>query len=360
MRVKLPPIFELVDTMRQVMRRLRACLSGYRLFLPRANACAKVVFGNQPIYDLTNLQCVTSGTEIKLTAFPFGADLNDHEPSLAAVTVNRGRIEHYTPVFSQDLLMAAYAQRKKPLILIRDPVFLLPYNTNHFGHFTGECIGALIYFSRVLQGADRKIQMLSPASLDKAILRHGNPQTLVKLDPLKLASHNLIFKDAVLLPRLTPWQNLALSTEIFGNLPATAVKSQDRIFLTSERNSRIANIEALKSFLVDEGFYILNPQNHDFEDTLTLVRDADLLLTEAGSITHNILLARTKPYHCLISDQALQLSTKDFIGGGVFNTFKTYNTRYHYFKATGAFGAHHPYSNQIEVDIARLKTEILF
>ena len=337
--------------------RLLAFLLGYKISLPKVGIGAQTIFSDQPIYDLANVKLEQVGSVIEVRAFPFGSSYSEEEPSVMASTVRNGFIQHYTPVFSTQLLLSVYSQRKKNNIEIDQPVYLLPYNTNHFGHFTGECLGSLIYFSQRLKDKTRKIQFLSPSVLDSTIYKYGNNSSLNKLDPLTLLQNNVFFNDAILLPRLAPWQNLALCTEIFSNLPCAAHKL-NKIFLTSERADRIVNIDALKEFLVDKGFYILNPKNHTFEDTLTLIQNADTLITEVGSIMLNIFIGRHKPYHCLLSENASKMSREDFIGGGIFNAFKLYSATLHYCKPVGTLGIHHPYSNQIEVNITQLQVEM--
>jgi hypothetical protein len=330
---------------------------GYRLSLPKIARGSKTAFGLLPIYDLANIRLEKASSAIELRTFTFGAPLSDQEPSVAAVTLMDKSLQHYTSVFAKPLLLAAYSQRKKKLVEVDKPVYLLPYNTNHFGHFTGECLGSLIYFSHKLKDNNRTIQFLAPSTLCATIYKFGNANCLALLDPLTLLQNNILFKDAILLPRLTPWQNLALCAEIFCDLPSIKRK-QHKVFLTSERSDRIVNIAELKRYLVGKGFYVLNPRDHEFLDTLALVQNAETLITEAGSIMLNIFISRHKPYHCLVSENAKNMSDEDFIGGGVFNAFKLYSASLHYCRPVGTLGMHHPYSNQIEVNITQLQVEM--
>ena len=223
--------------------------------------------------------------------------------------------------------------------------------------FTGECLGALIYFSSRLKENGRKLQLIAPSMLHATLYKYGNADNLNALDPLTLSQNNILFTDAILLPRLAPWQNLALCSEIFCALPCIS-QNRHKVFLTSERADRISNIAIVKKYLIEKGFYILNPRDHDFLDTLALVQNADILLTESVSIMLNILISRFKPYHCLLSETATEMSSENFIGGGIFNTFKLYNASIHYCKSIGTLGSHHPYSNQIEVDLSKLQIEM--
>jgi hypothetical protein len=335
----------------------KASLSGFRVSSRQLAPHALTAYSEERVYDLTNLQLRRAICPIHLVAFPFGQGALNSEPVIAAVVVAKGRIEYHSKVFSRETLIEVHRQRDKPCIEINTPVYLMPYNTNHFGHFTGECLGALIYFSEILKDNNRKIQFICPEPISRFVHKHADLRKINQIDSLTLQNNNLVFNDAIVLPRLTAWQNMTLCIDIVRDLPIHKDLKYERIFLTSERLDRIHNLEEVQEFLERKGFQVLNPKNYSFEETLILLRDAELVITEAGSITHNILLSRNKPYHVLVSENAKQMSVAELTGGGVFNMFRIRNARHHYFKPLASGGSHHAYANSIVVDIGRLRAE---
>jgi len=134
--------------------------------------------------------------------------------------------------------------------------------------------------------------------------------------------------------------------------------STRKIFLTSQRESRIANIKAVCDFLGSAGWQILNPLNSDPASVLRATAEADFLIAENGSILFNCFLARTLPYTVLASernDEAQKGAYWD--GGGVYNDF--HRQLISYFPATTLEIKYHPYSDQINVDLSRLGEHIM-
>jgi hypothetical protein len=222
-------------------------------------------------------------------------------------------------------------------------------------------LGALITFSRLLpQGCGRKLHAVWPHHLDGVMRRYADADRLVPIDAALASQHKLEFTDAIVLPRIGSWQNLLLSQQLFENLPALESGTPDRVFLTSGRNSRIANIDEVVAFLQGHGFYMLNPLNHSFEDTLIMTRDARHLVSENGSILHNVLLGgRRVPYAVFSSARSMELAPHEFAGGGVFNMLDFHRIRPLLCEvADPAVGSHHPFSNQIRVGAQQLEAVI--
>ena len=108
------------------------------------------------------------------------------------------------------------------------------------------------------------------------------------------------------------------------------------------------------SFLRSENVYILNPKNHGFEATLAILRDAQVVISENGSITHNILIGRNKPFYVLSAPGWNQLSASEFAGGGIYNAYKDYLSHDIECRPSKT-ESHHPFSTSITVDLADLK-----
>jgi hypothetical protein len=140
--------------------------------------------------------------------------------------------------------------------------------------------------------------------------------------------------------------------------PYSGQRNTQKIFLTSQRESRIANIKNLCIFLRSAGWQILNPLKSAPASVLKATAEADFLIAENGSILFNCLLARSLPYIVLASernDEALMGGY--WAGGGVYNDF--HKQLISYFQANTIAITHHPYSDQITVDLSKLSKRII-
>ena len=307
------------------------------------------------IFDLHQLQISPTGTRIELRSFAFGESADSSNPSFATIALENTVGHHYTHHFLGDMRGSLKQQGSKPTIVIDEPALLLPYYTTHFGHFTGDCLGAIIALSKLAPTENRKLFFIAPNQYDEIINRYGKQSRLQKIDSQQAFTHNVIFSNACLLPRISPWQNLSLCSQIFWEASSSLPTKPQKVFLTSGRSERIENIEEVISFLRSENVYILNPKNHGFEATLAILRDAQVVISENGSITHNILIGRNKPFYVLSAPGWNQLSASEFAGGGIYNAYKDYLSHYIECRPSKT-ESHHPFSTSITVDLADLKS----
>lgn len=308
------------------------------------------------IFDLNNIVIPDHGKRIELRSFNFGGDTDAMEPSFATFAIENNIAHNNTPFFLKDIRGNLKQQSNKPTVVIDEPALLLPYYTTHFGHFTGDCLGAIIALSKTKLLEGRKLFYIAPNSFDSIINLYGNSDVLRKIDSSQAYKNNLIFSNASLLPRLSPWQNLSLCSQIFGStnksLPGNLAPPRN-VFLTSGRSSRIQNIGEVIAYLEAKGFYICRPDQVSFEQCLGIVRDADCLISENGSITHNALISRNKPFYILSSKHWEKLSPQEFAGGGIYNSYKSYLAKYIECKTTNA-ESHHAFSDQLIVHLPDL------
>ena len=306
------------------------------------------------IFDLKQVQITPAGSRVELRSFAFGDGGDHNNPSFATIALENNLGHHYTHHFLGDMRGSLKQQSNKPTMVIDEPALLLPYYTTHFGHFTGDCLGAIIALSKLAPTENRKLFFIAPNQYDDIINRYGEQSRLQKIDSQQAFEHNVIFSNACLLPRISPWQNLSLCSQIFGETSSSLPTGPKKVFLTSARIERIKNIDEVINFLESENVYILNPHNHAFEETLAILRDADIVISENGSITHNILIARNKPFFVLSAPGWNHLSPTEFAGGGIYNTFKEYLSCYIECQSSQP-ESHHPFSMSISVDVADLK-----
>jgi len=126
-----------------------------------------------------------------------------------------------------------------------------------------------------------------------------------------------------------------------------------KIFLTSQRASRIINSDALCAFLRSRGWEIINPTEMQNQAVLSKVANAHRLISENGSILFNCFLARSSPYLVLCSQRSTSYLEGDaWAGGGVYNYF--HKGVLVYFPCKAIVENHHPFSDAIWVDIESL------
>ena len=157
-----------------------------------------------PIFDLNQVHIPKQGARIELRSFAFGPTHSSDNPSLACLALQNNIGYHYTHHFLKDMRGNLKQQKNKPIIVIDEPALLLPYYTTHFGHFTGDCLGAIIALSNLAPTENRKLFFIAPNQFDETILRYGKSDRLQKINSAQAFSSNLIFSDACLLPRISP------------------------------------------------------------------------------------------------------------------------------------------------------------
>ena len=121
-----------------------------------------------------------------------------------------------------------------------------------------------------------------------------------------------------------------------------------KVFLTSERPDRIANINEVINQARNSQWQILNPLKNNLIKTLSVIRYADTLISENGSILFNCFLSRNKPYRVLTSSRSREYSTIFYEGGYTYNKYHESIIMYIY--CSNTIASHHPYSDRIIVD----------
>ena len=252
---------------------------------------------------------------------------------------------------------------------------VFPHLTSHFGHWVGDQLGAFLWYSCRLQSLPDPPRLLAIApSPDWAtFLTELCPKdSLVLMTPQQYLEVNWVLERAMLLPRMSPWQNLSLLRDcLSASMPGFAPfcsdsPRQERIFLCSQRQERILNLDAVAGLFRDHGYVVLDPTSITPHQLLLRLRQASTLWCEQGSMVMNALLARDRPYRLLELDplhsscypRGLQM-----LGGGIYNSF-------HLGLITPFFcqpAIHsdrlnrelHPYQRQLVVDLAALDQELI-
>ena len=256
---------------------------------------------------------------------------------------------------------------RKPAQTLAEPLALFPHLTSHFGHWLGDQLGAILWFARDprVTAAGRRLLVTAPSPQWAELLQELCPPcSLLLLTPQQLLESNLRCTDALLLPRLGSWQNLALARDALAPLldqPATP----EKLFLTSMRPGRIANLEAVCACFQAFGYQVLNPTQEPVLPLLKRLREAGFLWCEQGSMVLNLLLCRSRPYRLLDLDSAhaaVYPPRLAVVGGSAYNGFQRGIIRPFSCLPTDPSPRLdrmlHPYQRQLTVDIQALQVAL--
>ena len=256
---------------------------------------------------------------------------------------------------------------RKPAQTLAEPVALFPHLTSHFGHWLGDQLGAILWFARDprVTAAGRRLLVTAPSPQWAELLQElCPPSSLLLLTPQQLLDHNLRCTDALLLPRLGSWQNLALARDALAPLLEKPA-SPEKLFLTSLRPGRIANLEAVCACFQAFGYQVLNPTEEPVLPLLQRLRQAGCLWSEQGSMVLNLLLCRSRPYRLLELDAAHAAAYPPelaALGGSAYNAFQ--RGLIQPFACSPAAPSTrldrtlHPYQRQLRVDLQALEAAL--
>ena len=242
---------------------------------------------------------------------------------------------------------------------IENELFVLPYYTSHFGHFSGDVLGSLLYYLSWLKKNNfkRKLLVLTPSQKWNNFLIKLFEEQCFFIYPEDALANNFYLKNVKILPRMSTWQNFQISKNILISYLSEDYKNIN-IFLTTERPERITNIINLIDSLKKKNFEILNPINVDIQTLLTKIRNSNILITEKASIANNLNIIRDKPFYILLSKNEKNLSKKLFAGAGIHKSFLTGIMREIYCDDDPFSQNSKPYKKSIKVDINKFFSDI--
>lgn len=261
-------------------------------------------------------------------SFPYGKSFANGKKTLQThlhVSVGFIRLRlSYFDFFNRaiDRLIRINIPKKK--LTVKEPVFALSYYNTHFGHCTGEILGSILFYADLISdGSPRKLLMPKLGKdTDRIVSLFANDKVL-RIEPELFLEFELVFLDIVILPLMHPHQNLNyLHQKLSTAYPYMELVSQ-RVFVTSLRPERIANIENLVAALRTKNFCILSSVDFGALEN-SIIKNADMLLIEDGSLSHLALMHRTNKYFVLSPARHYDYTPAEFFGGYVFNEFHSY------------------------------------
>lgn len=247
---------------------------------------------------------------------------------------------------------------KKEEIFIDEEIYLLPYYTSHFGHFSGDVLGSMIFFLNKFRNQKIKLLIVTPSkNWDNFFIKYFKDSIILK-SPLELLRYNYVFKKSYVLPRFSTFQNIVCARNYFLSKNENKTEIKKKVFVTTLRKSRISNIDELTNFLLEENFEVINPKDLDIDYISSKIRNSEILISEKASVYNNALLFRDKPFILLSSKNEKDLEKKFFIGAGIYKTFLNGVINELFFDDDPIFQNEKPFKNRIKVDLDLLKKEL--
>jgi len=245
---------------------------------------------------------------------------NEYYPVIETWTMQNNYTFTINNYFRETQSKKIKEQKNKKIISKEEKVYLLPYYTSHFGHFVGDILGSILFYIEKFKNTDRKILITCPSIKWKNFFENKFKDQIFLINPSDLVKNNYLFNNAIILPRMSTFQNLQIARNFFlssfdkGNY-------EEKIFLTSNRKSRISNIDELSSKLKENGFKIINPSKIEIVDLINIIRNCKILICEKASVMNNLLFARDKTFYLLCSKTEKNLKIEYFVGAGIYKTF---------------------------------------
>ena len=291
-----------------------------------------------------------------------------HYPSIESWTlvngVSCGQSAAYRRIQFHTIRKALRAPRRQ----LPGAFAVFPHLTSHFGHWVGDQLGAMLWFAfnPEVRAGGRRLLLTAPSPEWAGALKElAPPDSLEVLTPEQLLSAQWLLSDALLLPRLGTWQNLALARDLVGAGLHQAVSNPERLFLCSGRSDRLANLREVCAVFERHGYTVLNPIGLPTLTLLQRLRDASRVWCEPGSMALNLLISRTRPYRLFALDSEHARSYPahlSVLGGGIYNSFQ--RGLQQPFPCPPADPAPaldcrlHPYQRQLRVDLHALEAAL--
>jgi len=284
----------------------------------------KIQFGSFPIIDLSKSLCFDKTKGLLCSYEGDSSFISSNEYPVIESWVKIQNISYtINDIFLYEQYKKIKKTEKKKITYFNENVYLLPYYTSHFGHFTGDLLGQILYYIKNVSeiNEDNKLLIITPSEEWDNFLKHFAKENIKLVKPKDALSTNYLFNNAKILPRMSSVQNYLLAKNILNGEIKVNNKLPKKVFLTTGRQDRISNIDEVKKELQSLGFEVVIPSNYNIFDLLTIVKSANVLISEKASVLNNVHLVRNRKYFLLSSITEKNLDMKLFIGAGIYKEF---------------------------------------
>ena len=253
------------------------------------------------------------------------------------------------------------SMKNQKIKVFKKNIFLLPYYTNQAGHFMGENLGSILYFLTLLKMRKKKEKLLiiCPHKNWLFFFKKEFKDNIIYFSENYFLKNNIKFTNSMIFPKFSLFQNYMISKNILSKYVENYKYTNNKYFLTSERDSRIFNNKELTNFLKKNNFKILNPVKLNLIELFQRLNSAKLVISESASIVHNIHLSRNKPYYVFLSKNDLILNKEWYRLTQYYCNFHT--GLYKPFiceEKNETNKSPYPYNNKLIVNIKKLKLEL--
>ena len=317
-----------------------------------------------PILIPETIRTKTTRDPILCISTSFGQSSDPLIPTVELFPLVNKKVTVLVPTFAAGQFSAiTHSYRSKPTLSISETLAIPAYLTSQCGHFIGDCLGQIVYYSRNPELRQNKPLLVTYPSESwlKLLLKLCPDGSLHPVNPSDLVTHNLhIPPGSVVLPRFSPLQNLTYASYYISSLlESTTLKEStkipDKLFFTTLREDRITNISEVTEFLSDRGFTIVSPQRmKNVRSLLKILSKSKYLISEQGSIHQNVLISRNKPYLLLASESNCRQTRYEASCGGIYTSYHSHIIRTLPCTDTADERNLHPYSRPIYVNLHSL------
>tara|TARA_B110000259_G_C14024111_1_gene404051 strand:+ start:1815 stop:2882 length:1068 start_codon:yes stop_codon:yes gene_type:complete len=234
-------------------------------------------------------------------------------------------------------------------------IFLLPYYHNQAGHFMGEVFGSMLFYLELFKkrNLNEKLLIICPSQKWEQFFNKIYKKNIILFPDNFFLKKNISFSRSAILPKFHPFQNYIVAKNILSEKIENTDFRHKKIFLTSERSQRISNISEVINYLKKKNFTIINPKKFSILELFKILNSAKTVVSESGSISHNIHLSRNKSYYLLLPSAFKVINKKWYRITTIFNNFHSCLYKPIYFESHKTVAI--PLQEQILVDLRKLK-----
>lgn len=244
----------------------------------------------------------------------------------------------------------------KPSRVYKQKVYLLPYYHNQAGHFMAEVLGSMLFFLELLKkrNLNEKLLIICPSKKWEYFFKKLYSKNVIFFSDTFLLKKNTFFEKSQILPKFHPYQNYIVSKNILNPRIENTKFKNKKVFLTSERVERISNIKEVINYLKKKNFIIINPKKLHVLNLFRILNSAKIVISEHASISHNIHIARNKPYYLLLPQTFKTINKKWYRITSIFNNFNSSLYKPIYCENSDRKKYIIPLQEQIKVDLKKL------
>ena len=212
--------------------------------------------GSYPQLILSNPSWIPSYVDdVRLVSHAYRSSSITDYPCIETWAIAKGVSRGQAAPYRRIQFHTIRKQLNKPIQSLVGSYAVFPHLTSHFGHWVGDQLGAFLWYARQLQTISdppRLIAIAPSPTWAEFLIGRCPTDSLWVMTPQEFLNANWVLQRAMVLPRMSPWQNLSLLRDCLSpslrryETPLAGSSGSRRIFLCSQRQERIANLDAVE------------------------------------------------------------------------------------------------------------------